>query len=152
MQAKFYYESKNAPKPNRPNHIGTTAIIVNAKDEILFEKRSDSNRWALIGGGLKIDETLEQCCRREVLEETGLTVGELKRYKIYDAPSRIVAYPDGNIVRIITVVYLIKVDGDEKLTVSDESNELRYFSFEDVSSLDVVETHRHIIDDFINDK
>ena len=150
MKAKFYYKSNYAPTPNKPNHIGTTAIIMNCDGKILFEKRSDSNRWALIGCGLKIDETLEDCCKREILEETGLNVINLQQYRIYDDPSRIVEYPDGNILRIITVVYTAKVDNNLELTISNESNDLRFFTLPEILNLDVVETHRHIIDDFIS--
>ena len=151
MNAKFYYKSNFAPTPNKPNHIGTTAIIMNEDRKILFEKRSDSDRWALIGGGLKINETLEACCKREILEETGLNICNLQQYRIYDDPTRIVEYPDGNILRIITVVYTAIVKNDIELVISKESNELKFFSIPEISNLDVVETHRHIIDDFITE-
>lgn len=42
-KAQFYYKDKNAPKPNKPNSIGTAAII-RFNDEILLEKRLDSDR------------------------------------------------------------------------------------------------------------
>ncbi len=74
-EAKFYYRDSNAPKPNKPIHIGTCAII-KYNGKVLLEKRTDSDRWALIGGGLEIDDSLEQCIIREVNEETGLTVHE----------------------------------------------------------------------------
>lgn len=129
MQAKFYYQDKNAPKPNKPNHIGVTAILIN-DGKILFEKRSDCARWSLIGGGLNINETLQECFAREVFEETGLEV-QAENFAIYDDPSRIVEYPDGNVLRIITAVFVKDIDIDEKaLRVSRESIELRFFSFD----------------------
>ena len=27
IEAKFYYKNENAPKPNRPNHIGTWQLL-----------------------------------------------------------------------------------------------------------------------------
>ena len=152
MNAKFYYKSSNAPTPNRPNHIGTTAIIINDKSEILLERRSDSNRWGLIGGGLKIDESLKDGCCREVFEEIGIVASTPTQYKIYDDPTRIVAYPDGNVLRIITVAFLIYVDNDVKIVTSEESNELKFFTSTEILDLDIVETHRHILEDFIFDK
>ncbi|MFX0547873.1 NUDIX domain-containing protein [Hathewaya histolytica] len=74
-EAKFYYKDNNAPKPNKPIHIGTCSII-RYNGKVLFEKRTDSDRWALIGGGLKINESLEQCIIREVREETGLIISQ----------------------------------------------------------------------------
>ena len=43
-KAKFYYRDKNAPKPNKPNHIGTCAII-SYENKILMEYRTDSDYW-----------------------------------------------------------------------------------------------------------
>ena len=65
METRFYYQDNNAPKPNRPNHIGTS-VILEYDGKILMEHRTDSETWAVIGGGLHIDETLAQGAVREV--------------------------------------------------------------------------------------
>lgn len=150
VEARFYYKNENAPKPNKPNHIGTCAII-QYEGKILLEKRTDSNRWALIGGGLKIDESLEQGIIREINEETGLMVKEesLNFWKICSDPSRIAEYPDGNIVRIISAVYLLKLDTKHELICSDESQELKYFSYGEIKELNIAETQRHIINEYL---
>lgn len=110
-EARFYYNDNLAPKPNKPNHIGTS-IIIKYNDKILLEQRCDSNRWAIIGGGLKTNESLEECIIRETFEETGiyLSEDEIRLVKIYDDPSRIASYPDGNVLRVITVVYETELD------------------------------------------
>ncbi len=148
MKANFFFQNPNAPKPNKPNHIGVTAII-SYKNKILFEKRSDSGRWALIGGGLKIDESLEQCLKREILEETGIEIHKYKLIDICDDPSRIVQYPDGNILRIITVLYSCEVDSINDLVFSDESIDLQFFAIDEICKMDIVETHKHIVDEYI---
>ncbi len=150
MNACFYYQNPNAPKPNKPNHIGVTAILLNNNDQVLLENRSDSNRWALIGGGLKIDETLDQCLLREVYEETGLRLTNYSLIGICDDPTRIVQYPDGNVLRIISIVYRSYIDFDFKLKISSESNELRFFDIDKLADINIVETHRHIISSYIN--
>lgn len=149
-QAKFYYKNNKAPKPNKPNNVGISAII-EYNGEILLERRTDSNRWALIGGGLEIDESLEQGIIREIKEETSLNIEEnqLCFWRIYSDPSRIVEYPDGNILRIITAVYLVKLENRHKLICSKESLELRYFSYNELKKLNIAETHKHIIDDYL---
>ena len=151
MQAKFYYKNPNAPKPNKPNHIGMTAILIN-KGKILFERRSDCARWSLIGGGLKVDETLKECFSREIREETGLELQAPKSFTIYDDPTRIVEYPDGNVLRIITAVFVKEIDIEEELKVSHESMELKFFDVDDIKTLDIVETHKHIVNDFLDGK
>ena len=43
-------------------------------------KKDDANegKWIGVGGKLERGESPEECCRREVLEETGLTVGTVR--------------------------------------------------------------------------
>ena len=149
-EAKFYYKNYNAPKPNKPNHIGA-CIIIKHDGKILLEKRKDSNRWALVGGGLKVDESLERCIIREVNEETSLKINEneLKFFKIYSDPSRIAEYPDDNILRIITVCYFTEIDKKIDLICSKESEELKFFSFKELKSLNIAETHKNIILDWL---
>lgn len=151
-RAKFYYKNDKAPKPNKPNNVGIIAII-EYEGKVLLERRTDSDRWALIGGGLEIDESLEQGIIREIKEETSLNIEEnrLCFWKIYSDPSRIVEYPDGNILRIITVAYLLKLHSEHKLVCSEESLELRYFSYDELRKLNIAETHKHIIEDYLVD-
>lgn len=150
-EAQFYYKNDSAPRPNKPNLIGTCAIIEYNK-KVLLEKRVDCNLWALIGGSLDIDESLEQCIIREIKEETSLIVEEksLHFLKIHSDPSRIIQYPDGNIFRSVSAVYLLKLNDEHELICSEESRELRYFSYEELKELNIVETHRHVVNDYLS--
>ena len=67
-QAQFFYHNKNAPKPNRPNHIGTS-VLIEYRDKLLLEHRTDSETWAIIGGGLKKEEKLAGSAVRGGFEE-----------------------------------------------------------------------------------
>ena len=42
------------------------------------EQDENAGKWIGIGGHMKEDETPEECVRREIIEETGLTVDNLK--------------------------------------------------------------------------
>lgn len=44
--------------------------------------------YALPGGFVDVGETIEEGCRRELREETGLTVGDLMLVGLYSDPSR----------------------------------------------------------------
>ena len=120
METKFYH-SENAPKPNKPIHIGAVGIIRN-ENKILLERRTDSERWAFIGGGMKMQESLEQCVQREILEETGLETQCVQLLNVFSYPYRIAEYPDGNIVRIVTALYRVEVKDFHSLICSEESN------------------------------
>lgn len=49
-----------------------------------IKKKDDVNhdKWIGIGGGFLEDESPEECIRREALEETGLTLGDVKLYSV----------------------------------------------------------------------
>lgn len=149
-EAQFFYCDANAPKPNRPNHIGAS-ILIEYDNQLLLERRVDSKRWAVIGGGLKIDESLIECVIRETFEETSIQLNEsmVKIYKIYDDPSIIISYPDGNIVRSIMVVYKVHLKNKPKLICSTESKELRFFNKEELKSVKIAETHIPILQDYL---
>ena len=76
----------------RPTVTADVAVLrLTAVPEILLVRRSKppfKSSWALPGGFMEMEETLEQAARRELLEETGITAGELIRFDTYDAPGR----------------------------------------------------------------
>lgn len=148
-QAQFFYRAADAPKPNGPNHIGT-CILLEYNEKMLLEHRTDSDTWAVIGGGLKTEERLVEGAIREALEETGirLTKKEMEFFRIYDDPSRIASYPDGNVRRIITVVYRVKLTTLPELVCSEESKELRFFTIEELQTLKIAATHIPIVEDW----
>src|ERR671936_2518070 len=124
--AKFFYRDPRAPKPNRPLSVGVTALI-QRDGSLLLERRSDSGRWGPIGGSVEIDESLDEALRREVYEETGLTVRSYSLAGTFSDPSAITQYPDGSVVRILSLVYRVEVEDFSALRCSEESTELRLF-------------------------
>ena len=56
---------------------GSAAVCINENGEILMVKQGkehEEKRWAVPAGGKEINETFEECCLREVFEETGYEV------------------------------------------------------------------------------
>jgi 8-oxo-dGTP diphosphatase len=55
-------------------------VFVKRNEKILVGKRKGSHgagTWALPGGHLEPGESFETCCKREVLEETGLIINNI---------------------------------------------------------------------------
>lgn len=152
-QTEFFYKNLNAPKPNKPNLIGAT-ILIEHNNMLLLEHRVDSEKWAIIGGSLETDESFMECAIREMREETGIDMNEkeMELYKIYDDPSIIISYPDGNIFRSIMIVYRIRLVELPELICSEESKELRFFTKEELKKVKIVETHIPILEDYLSEK
>jgi 8-oxo-dGTP pyrophosphatase MutT (NUDIX family) len=145
-RAEFFYGASEAPRPNRPIGVGVLALI-ERDGALLLERRSDCGRWGLIGGGVDVEESLEVALRRE---ETGLVVAYQELYGVLSDPSRIVSYPDGNVVRLVAFVFRTEVEGFETLRRSDESEELKFFGPEELPELDVIETARPILERYLS--
>jgi 8-oxo-dGTP pyrophosphatase MutT (NUDIX family) len=143
-KAEFFYGDPNAPRPNRPIGVGVLALI-ERDGALLMERRSDCGRWGLVGGVVEVEESLEDALRRETLEETGLVVTGEKLFAVFPGPSRVVRYPDGNVVRLMTFVYRVEIEDFGTLRCSEESEELRFFEQEALGDLDVIETSRPVL-------
>ncbi len=148
-KAEFFYRDPYAPRPNRPIGVGVLAII-SCDGALLLERRSDCGRWGLVGGGIEAEESLEAALHREVREETGLEVVGQDLFAVFPGPSRIVRYPDGNVVRLVTFVYEVEMEDFGTLRRSEESEELRFFRSEQLPALDVIETARPILKAYLS--
>lgn len=147
---QFYRgDPKNAPKTTMGAHLGANAIIT-CNGKLLLEKRRDCNVWGLIGGGVKDHETELQAMAREVYEELGIRVPKerFRKLTVYGEPGRIAAYRDGSVWRMVIVVFALELDHEPELKISAESKELRFFTKEELSNIEVVITHSDIVEDW----
>lgn len=64
--------------------------------------------YALPGGFVDVGESVEDACRRELLEETGMVAGKLSLLGVYSDPAR---DPRGHTA---SVAYLTEIDGKPK--------------------------------------
>jgi 8-oxo-dGTP diphosphatase len=96
---KYVYEY---PRPMVTADI-VVLRLVDSPEILLVQRRDEPYRgmWALPGGFMEMDESLDETARRELREETGIMAGELLRFDTYDRPGR---DPRG---RTITQVFVL---------------------------------------------
>jgi len=117
-------------------NVGPTVIILNDKNEILLNHRTDTDTWGIIGGGMELGESLEEAARREVYEETNLVVSGLKLLTVFSGKELYFKYPNGDETYNVAVLYIAKeIKGNLKIN-DGESKELKYFSFDALPELE----------------
>src|SRR4051812_16996154 len=107
--------------------VAAGVLICNAAGELLLQRRTDDRLWGIPGGSMELGETTEETARREVQEETGLTVGDVRLFGVFSGPEMYHVYPNGDEVTIVSIVYRANPVPGQALTLGDESLELRYF-------------------------
>lgn len=98
--------------------------------------------WAFPGGFMNMDETTEQCAIRELEEETGLKVNEIKQIGAY---SKVDRDPRG---RTITVAYLALVDNPLPVRGQDDAAKAQWFSIKNLPKLAF--DHEEILNDTLD--
>lgn len=83
--------------------IPSASAIIRNKNKILVIKLTYKSGYGLPGGVLQKNETFEEGVRREVFEETGLTISSLEYFGSYEYNHE---YPSVNIT------YLVKIKGN----------------------------------------
>lgn len=91
--------------------------------EVLLVRRGDDGRWDVPGGGAQPGERPENTARRELREETSLSVGDLSPLGVF--PHRH-TYPDGNGVNWETHVYAAAFAGGAA-QAGDDAAEVRWW-------------------------
>ena len=112
---------------------------------LLVKRRNEPYKdcWAFPGGFMEIDEDLETCARREVMEETGLTIRNVKYFSSQPWP-----YPSGLMVGY-TAEY---VDGEIHLQ-KEELSRGKWFSKDNLPILpEKLSIARRLIDAWLEGK
>ena len=120
------------PHPAVATDIAVFTLRRGALNVLLIERGGEPylGAWALPGGFLQPDEELDQCARRELLEETGVDADLLLHFDNFSAPDR-----DPR-ERVISVAYLALLPSDElRLEASTDAAQAQWFPVGDLPKL-----------------
>ncbi len=126
-----------------------SVICVDTEDRVLLGRRTDNHLWGYSGGAMEIDERAEDCARRELLEEMGLTAEELTFFCVNSGPEAHYVYPNGDEVSNVEIVYLCRAFHGALCPQEEEIEELRWFSRDEIDLAEISPPIRPVMRRFL---
>ncbi|MFD1204625.1 MULTISPECIES: NUDIX hydrolase [Sporosarcina] len=145
-----YIEDLRAVVGHRPLiFVGAVTIIVDEKGRLLLQQRKfPHGAWGITGGLMELGESTEDVARREILEETGLQVDELKLINVYSGPEHYIKAENGDEFYVVTVAYFTEGFRGELIIDKTESLNFEFF-YPDELPETIVKSHRVILNEFL---
>lgn len=119
------------PRPALTVDMVVTRNVSTGAEILLIQRLNPpfQNQWALPGGFVDMDETLEQAAARELAEETGLTDIVLSQFKAFSTLNR---DPRGHTISIIFTGLVFK---GSKAIAGDDAKNVCWFNISELPSL-----------------
>jgi len=125
--------------------FSTVDAIIEIEEGVVLIKRSNPPfGWALPGGFVDYGESLENAVAREMKEETGLDLEELRQFHTYSEPDRDPRF------HTICTVFLAKGKGKPK--AGDDAAALKVVKLDEIEKMEFAFDHRIILEDYIKYK
>lgn len=127
--------------------VAVGVIIYNEEGQIFLAKSHKwKDCWIVPGGHLDWGETIENCVRREVLEETGLELEDIQRIDVQEA-----IFPEEfhEERHFIFFDYIAKAKPGD-VVLNDELQEYGWFDPKDALDLELNKSTKRFIEKFIS--
>lgn len=121
---------------------GTNIILLNNEHKVLLHLRDDKpeipypNRWGLPGGHIDESETPEECILREMQEELGLT---LQNVRLFAAVERTYGMEH---------TYWVRANFQPDDILLSEGQGVQWFSYPEIQKMPLIYEDNRILDDF----
>lgn len=111
------------------------ALILHRKTGrvLMVKTHKWQNKWGIPGGKIKPEETSEAALRREILEETGLSVDEIRFAMVQDCIRSPEFFKQAHFLLLNYVAWTEQ----EQVTLNDEAQEERWVTWDDLKSMDL---------------
>lgn len=124
---------------------GASVLCLDGAGRVLLGRRADNHLWSYAGGALELDEVVEDCARRELYEEMGLTAEELEFFFVNSGPEAHYVYPNGDEVSNFEIDFLCRRWQGEPRPLDGEMEELRFFALDGIDLDQVSPPNRRVL-------
>lgn len=118
---------------------GVGVVAFNRQKEVLLQKNADG-KWGIPGGFMELGESAEETGRREVFEETGMEIGELKLIKVISGVKTYKKLLNQDEYYAVTILYVTRdIVGGKLVADGIETFEVGFFKGNDLpANLDIL--------------
>lgn len=105
--------------------VGVGVVVRRGNDVLLLRRHNvhGAGTWSPLGGYLEYGETLEQCAARETLEETGITISDIRFLAITND-----FFPEHQKHFIMVWMHADYSAGEVGLYAPEEATEVKWFT------------------------
>ena len=116
--------------------IGLSAMVFNKEKKVLLEKRKDNGKYCFPGGSIDLNETVIEGLEREIKEETGIEIQDIKLFAIRSGEKCDFYYPNGDVTQYLDLIFLAKEKEDSIIIPQEsETDGVFYISIEDLKKI-----------------
>jgi ADP-ribose pyrophosphatase YjhB (NUDIX family) len=120
--------------PSHPPLPTVGALISNAQGEVLMiQTHKWSNKWGIPGGKIKTNERAEAALHREIMEETGLKISDVRFELVQDCIEPPEFYKKAH---FLLLNYTARA-GTNEVTLNDEAETFRWLPPKEAAKLDL---------------
>lgn len=128
---------------------GSAVIIPDSSGRILMQQRKyPHGKWALPGGLMELGESAEETARREIMEETGLSLGSLTLLGVYSGKGYLCQAANGDQWYVVTITYVAASYEGTPCVNDDESLAFEWIDPRNLPE-NTAKTHRIMIGDYL---
>lgn len=136
--------------------IGVAILVLNEKDEVLLETRSDNGKYSFPGGALNMGEKVKAGAIRETFEETGIHFeeDEIKLLGVFSGEEGRMEYPNQDVTYYTDIIFIGRVDSKEVNIVSQdgESKEIKFVPFDKIDFDNCLRMDQRVLKSYFIDK
>jgi len=126
--------------------IGARAIVLDDAGRVLLVQRRDNQQWVMPAGSIELEESIFDTCKREVWEESGLTVESATLIAVYSDPRHSFVTSYGDPYQMMSFVFRVDAWSGELQTETDETLNARFFPLDALPS-DMPQVYHETLDD-----
>ncbi|MGI2731178.1 NUDIX hydrolase [Bacillus cytotoxicus] len=128
--------------------VGAVVLVINKKGEVLLQQRTEPyGKWGLPGGLMELGESPEETAYREVYEETGIHVKNLRLIHIFSGANYFTKLANGDEFQSVTTAYYTdEYEGNLNMNTA-EAVQLAFFPIRELPDY-MVGSHKKIIETY----